>query len=187
MRFNDHFRLKDQHAFLSASKGSWVNYDDEKVMGAWASRNAAAKGTRLHHLAHLLIFEGVKLPRSTKTLNRYVNDGIGFRMSSEQILFGSEYAFGTADCISFHDNILRISDLKTGIREVGERQLEIYAVFFCLEYDIDPFTIDEIQLRIYQNDEVRLYIADPVDIKLWMEKVRYITEYINRYEREINL
>jgi hypothetical protein len=56
----------------------------------------AAKGTQLHNLAAMLITMGQKLPRNTKTLNRYVNDCIGFRMKPEQVLFYSIHAFGTA-------------------------------------------------------------------------------------------
>lgn len=31
MTFNDHSRLRGQHAFLSASKYSWINYDPDKL------------------------------------------------------------------------------------------------------------------------------------------------------------
>ena len=31
MNWNNHSSLKDQHAFLSASKYHWVNYDNEKI------------------------------------------------------------------------------------------------------------------------------------------------------------
>ena len=31
MNFNDHWNLEGQHAFLSASKYHWINYDDEKL------------------------------------------------------------------------------------------------------------------------------------------------------------
>ena len=44
----------------------------------------------------------------------FVNDTIGYRMSTEQILFYSENAFGTTDAISIKGNKLRIHDLKTG-------------------------------------------------------------------------
>ncbi len=81
-------------------------------------------------------------------------------MKCEQVLYYSENCFGSADTISFRKNKLRIHDLKTGITPAHHRQLEIYAALFCLEYQVEPFDI-EIELRIYQNGEVRIYDADP--------------------------
>jgi hypothetical protein len=76
---------------------------------------AARRGTELHDLAHQLIRLGVKLPKTPTTLNLYVNDALGYRMTPEQVLYFSENCFGTADAISFRRNKLRIHDLKTGI------------------------------------------------------------------------
>jgi hypothetical protein len=86
----------------------------------------------------------------------YVNDAIGFKMRPEQPLYYSEYCFGTADAISFKekDSFLRIHDLKTGIKVPAKlTQLEVYAALFCLEYDVRPIDI-EIELRIYQFDDI---------------------------------
>jgi hypothetical protein len=160
MIFNDHSNLLGQHAFLSASKYHWMNYDDEKIDRVYIAALAARRGTELHAFAHEAIRLGIKLPKTAKTLHLYVNDGIGYRMSSEQILYYSDNAFGTADTISFHRRRLRIHDLKTGVTQTSEHQLEVYAALFCLEYGIRPFEIDT-ELRIYQNDEVRIYEADP--------------------------
>jgi hypothetical protein len=49
------------------------------------------------------------------------------------------------------------------------RQLEIYAAYFCLEYKIDPEEID-IELRIYQLDEVIIHKPAPEDIRRIMIK-----------------
>jgi hypothetical protein len=100
----------------------------------------------------------------------YVNDAIGFNMIPEQILYYSENCFGTADAILFKNNLLRIHDLKTGSSPVSVTQLEIYAALFCLEYDVNPNSID-IELRIYQNDEVRIHIPEKEDILYIMEKI----------------
>jgi hypothetical protein len=81
-------------------------------------------------------------------------------MTCEQTLYYSDNCFGSADTISFRKNKLRIHDLKTGITAAHHRQLEIYAALFCLEYSVDPLDID-IELRIYQSGEVRIYDADP--------------------------
>jgi Protein of unknown function (DUF2800) len=117
---------------------------------------AARRGSDLHELAHEAIRLGVKLARSNKSLSTYVNDAIGYRMSCEQPLYYSENCFGTADTISFNRGKLRIHDLKTGISATSEHQLEIYAALFCLEYGVSPFEI-EIELRIYQRDEIRVF------------------------------
>src|SRR6478735_2554298 len=136
MRFNPHSDLNGYHAFLSASKHHWVNYTDEKLDRAFVANQAALRGTQMHDLARDLIRMGVKLPRTPKTINMYVNDGIGFRMIPEQVLYYSPNAFGTADTISFRKDLLRISDLKTGITPTSMRQLEVYTAFFCLEYRV---------------------------------------------------
>ncbi len=170
MRFNNHSQLIGRHAFLSASKYHWINYDEDKMFRVFAAAMAAQRGTALHALAHDLIRLGVKLPKSPKTMNLYVNDAIGYRMTPEQPLFYSENAFGTADCIAFRRNKLRVHDLKTGVANTSEHQLEVYAAYFCLEYRFRPFEI-EIELRIYQNDEVRVYEADPDDIFHIMDKI----------------
>jgi len=167
--FNTHSDLAGQHAFLSASKYHWTNYDDEKLDSTFVTAMAAARGTRLHNLAMMLIREGVKLGRSRQTLNMYVNDAIGFRMIPEQVVKYSNNAFGTVDTISFRKNLLRIHDLKTGVNPCKMRQLEIYAAFFCLEYGFKPTQI-EIELRIYQNDDVEILIPDPHDIIELMDK-----------------
>jgi Protein of unknown function (DUF2800) len=170
MNFNTHSAIVGKHAFLSPSTYSWVNYDDQKLEARWILARAAARGTALHELAHQAIRLGVKLSKSDKTLSMYVADGIGYKMSVEQPLYYSDNCFGTADAISFRRNTLRIHDLKTGITRTSERQLEIYAALFCLEYGLSPFEI-EIELRIYQNEEVRVYIPDPDMIFHIMDRI----------------
>lgn len=170
MKFNPHYNLIGKHAFLSASQYSWTNYSDEKLDARFVTAMAAQRGTELHALAHDLIRLGVKLPRSPKTLNMYVNDAIGFRMTPEQVLYYSDNCFGTADAISFRKNHLRVSDLKTGVTPTSERQLEVYAAIFCHEYRVKPAEID-IELRIYQNDDVRIYEGDYDVITHIMSKI----------------
>lgn len=171
MRFNRHSQLEGKHAFLSASKASWLNYTPEKLERVYLSNMAAKRGTDLHALAAEMIRLGVKLPDTTATLNQYVNDAIGFRMSPEITLFYSVNAFGTVDTISFRDRLLRIHDLKTGTLHTSERQLEVYAAYFCLEYGINPIKDPiDIELRIYQNDEFRVFEADPTIIDQIMRK-----------------
>lgn len=170
MNFNEHFHLKDQHSFLSASKYHWVNYDEEKLISTYSKYMAAQKGTELHEFASKAIDLGVKLQRTNKTLNLYVNDAIGFKMNTEQILYYSDNCFGTADAISFRKNFLRIHDLKTGATPTYDKQLEVYAAIFCLEYKIKPNDIN-IELRRYQSDEVFIRSPEPEDIFYIMDKI----------------
>lgn len=182
MHFNKHLDLVGSHAFLSASKYHWINYDDEKLAKTFEKKMTAQRGTELHELAHNAIRLGVKL-QGKSTIARYVNDAIGFRMSSEQILFYSYNAFGTADTVSFRRNLLRIHDLKNGVTPTSEHQLEVYAALFCLEYMIKPFDIG-IELRIYQSDDVRIYEGDPDIITHIMDKIITFDKIIEQMKKE---
>ena len=113
----------------------------------------------------------------------FVNDAIGFKMSSEQVLYYSENCFGTADAISFRNNMLRIHDLKTGEIQAHIEQLMIYAALFCLEYDVDPEGID-VELRIYQYDEVFPYIPTAEEIRDVMQKIISADKIINQVKEE---
>lgn len=147
-----------------------MNYNDQKLEARYYSVNAAQRGTDLHNLAHEAIRLGVKLSKINKALSTYVNDAIGYKMSCEQPLYYSENCFGTADTISFRRGKLRIHDLKTGLIVASEEQLEIYAALFCLEYVVDPYSID-IELRIYQRDEIRVFEPFPERIVEIMNKI----------------
>lgn len=170
MNFNAHSQLIDQHAFLSPSKYHWVNYSDEKLIETYSNYEAAAKGVRLHEFAKECIELGIKLPRSRKTLNMYVNDAIGFKMTPEQILYYSENCFGTADAISFRRNQLRIHDYKSGVTPASVKQLEVYTALFCLEYGINLNDIF-IELRIYQLDDIVVHQPMFEDIHYIMQKI----------------
>lgn len=170
MLFNRHLDLEGKHAFLSPSSHSWVNYDDQKLEARFLSASAAQRGSDLHKLAHEAIRLGVKLSKGNQALSTYVNDAIGYKMTSEQPLFYSPNCFGTADTISFRRGKLRIHDLKTGITHASEKQLEVYAALFCLEYSVSPFEID-IELRIYQRDEIRVYNPFPEAIARIMDVI----------------
>jgi len=158
------------HAFLSASQYHWIRYDDDKLTNTYRNMQAKEEGTRLHAFAS----EAIKLRqrlRGTQTLSMFVNDAIGFGMSSEVLLFYSENFFGTADAISFNEkqNMLRIHDLKTGLTPAHMEQLYIYAALFCLQYKYKPENI-KIELRIYQSGNVIQEEPDPSVISEIMEK-----------------
>jgi hypothetical protein len=170
MNFNSHSQLAGRHAFLSASNYHWINYDVEKLAQAYLNSQAARRGTELHDFAHRAIGLGIRLPRTNKTLNMYVNDAIGFRMSTEQILYYSDNCYGTTDAIAFKNRLLRIHDLKTGVIPGSMHQLEVYVAMFCLEYDIKPGEI-EIELRLYQNDEIIVSVPEIDVIAHIMSKI----------------
>lgn len=178
MNFNKHYNINGSHAFLGASKYNWVNYDEEKLALAYNRFLAKEKGTRLHDFACECIRLGIRLPKTKKTLNMYVNDAIGFRMEPEQPLYYSDNCFGTADAISFRQNVLRIHDLKNGVTKASVTQLEIYAALFCLEYGKSPNDID-MELRIYQSDEILIH--EPI-----REDILYIMNKIIIFDKEID-
>lgn len=170
MKFNQHYNLEGCHAFLGASKYHWINYDETKLEETYKRYLATQRGTRLHEFAKECIELGVKLQRSKKTLNMYVNDAIGYKMTPEQVLYFSDNCFGTADAISFRNNLLRIHDLKTGEIPAHMEQLEVYAALFCLEYHMQPSKIG-MELRIYQNDEIIIHQPTVEDIAPIMDKI----------------
>ena len=183
MKFNNHKNLEGCHAFLGASKYHWINYNPDKVAASYRSYLATLKGTELHEFAAKCIQLGQKLPKSKKTLNMYVNDAIGYRMTPEQVLYYSDNCFGTADAISFKDNLLRIHDLKTGVTPAHMEQLEIYAALFCLEYKIKPADID-IELRIYQSDDILVFNPTVEDIVPIMDKIITSDKIISKIKEE---
>jgi len=183
MNFNKHLNLEGQHAFLGASKYHWVNYDESKLIEAYSRFTAAQRGTALHDFAAQCIRLGQKLPKSKKTLNMYVNDAIGFRMTVEQPLYYSENCFGTADAICFRNNLLRIHDYKSGVTPARMEQLEIYAALFCLEYKVNPADIN-IELRIYQSDQILYHNPTAEDITTIMDKIITFDKLINKIKSE---
>lgn len=183
MQFNNHRNLEGCHAFLGASKYHWINYDEEKLIYSYNRYLATLRGTTLHDFAAQCIKLGQKLPKSKKTLNMYVNDAIGFKMTPEQPLYYSENCFGTADSICFRNNLLRIHDLKTGTTPAHMEQLMIYAALFCLEYKIKPGEID-IELRIYQSDEILYANPTAEDILPIMDKIQKFSKVISNIKEQ---
>lgn len=183
MNFNKHLNIEGQHAFLGASKYHWINYSEDKVADAYNKFLATQKGTILHAYAAQSISLGQKLPKSQKTLNMYVNDAIGFKMTPEQPLFYSENCFGTADAISYRNKLLRIHDLKTGVIPAHMEQLMIYAALFCLEYKVKPADID-MELRIYQNNEVLYHNPTAEDIVPIMDKIITFDKVIRKIKEQ---
>lgn len=188
MSYNKHYALEGQHAYLGASKYHWINYSEEKLATSYLKHLATLRGTELHDFAAKCIQLRQKLPKSQKTLNMYVNDAIGYRMVPEQVLYYSDNCFGTTDAISDLDQVcksglLRIHDLKTGEIPAHMEQLEIYAALFCLEYRFKPNDI-EMELRIYQSDEILIHKPTAEDIVPIMDKIITFDKVIDRIKAE---
>lgn len=136
MNYNVHSNLEGKHAFLGASKSSWLNKSNEQLVDAYARQFIPQIGTALHDIARKHIKHGFKLSKSSKkeillsviedyhipgyivelaidydevfdNLAIYVNDAIGYHMIPEQILYYSDNCFGTADAISQLDTVFK--------------------------------------------------------------------------------
>lgn len=185
MNFNKHYGYENRHAVLSASQNAWTNYTEDKFDVSFRSKLAAARGTELHVFGAMAIRLGIRQADTEATLNRYINDALGFRMEPEVLLYYSENAFGTADAVGFsipkgsERFMLRIHDLKTGITHASFRQLEVYVAYFCLEYKVKPGEID-IELRIYQNDQIKVHVPE-------LDTILHIMGTIQNFDRRIEL
>lgn len=186
MNFNKHSGLSNKHAFLSPSSYHWINYNEEKLTARWYSAQSAAYGVALHDYAQKAIRLGIRQPKKKETIYMYINDALGFKMKPEQPLYYSENCFGTADAICFRNGVLRIHDLKTGIGKTSEHQLEVYAALFCLEYSISPFDI-EMELRIYQANEIQVFVPTPQDILDIMDVIMYSDQQIELLKEGVEL
>ncbi len=183
MKFNKQSEFEGLHAILGGSQYHWINYDEEKMKRVFMNSLAKDRGTYIHDFASRCIKLNQPLPEAEKTLNMFVNDAIGFKMNSEQILYYSDNCFGTADAISFRNNMLRIHDLKTGSTPAHMEQLLIYAALFCLEYKYKPNKI-KIELRIYQANKIIFYEPNPDEITPIMEKIRAFSKIIDEIREE---
>ena len=193
MQWNDHSREipEGAHAFFGASNYHWTNYDLEKMEQVYRNHLSTLEGTEKHEFAAYCISMRRKL-EGKDTLALYVNDAIGFKMDAEVPLYYSDNFFGTTDAISFRNHpdkesgykyLLRIHDLKTGTTPAKLRQLEVYAAFFFLEYGIKPEDT-EIELRIYQNDDIVIGRPTTKDIKPIMNKVKAFDKRIEKIKLE---
>jgi hypothetical protein len=116
-----------------------------------------------------------------ENLLAYVNDGVGFRMEPEVILWYSDNFFGTADAIYFRNKELRIHDYKSGKIPAHMEQLEIYSALFCLEYSYKPSDIS-INLRLYQGDEIVEHSPEADAIGDIMKTIVDIDKLINKWK-----
>lgn len=178
MIWKDYSKLKGRHAFLSPSQHAWLGYTSEKLVSVWANEAAKKEGTELHEYACMAILKHRK-QIEYDTVSIYINDCIDNDMTPEQILYYSSFCFGTADAINYTDGVLKIFDLKTGATKASYKQLYIYAALFCLDYDISPYSLDEIVLRIYQFDGYTEEHPEPDEIVLVMNTIKEHDEILS--------
>ena len=207
MVFGKHSELRGKHATLAPSQPHWLRYSEEQLYQKYVSGYAQSMGTSLHELAETLIRNNLKLKKNDElvvlshllndgiprniidmdriygNLRNYVNDAVGFKLTPEQILYYSPYCFGTADAISFRNNFLRIHDYKSGTLPAKMEQLLVYAALFCLEYKVKPGEID-VELRIYQNDEILHHEPTAEDILPVMDAIVQNSRILERIHEE---
>ena len=182
--FSNKTNSKPAHAFLGASKHSWLNYDEEKLIQAFQREQAKQLGTRLHAWAAEAIELGRKQIRNNDTVNMYINDAIGYHMDVEQRLEYSDICFGTADAICFRKNMLRIHDLKTGtVIEPHMEQLIIYAALYCLVNGVKPGDI-QMELRLYWMNDKIIFKPGIEDIAPVMDKIVRFDQIIHELIQE---
>lgn len=211
MIWNNHKELEGKHAFMGASNYHWTSYDDITFEARYYSQFSQVIGTAIHQLAHDCIVSRTKLnkhdihliemtlykafvPKDAydpglilENLIPFVNDAIGFHMSSEILLYYNPFCFGTADAIGYYEKekVLRIHDYKNGVNQANIKQLYIYAALFCLEYKVNPRSLNLIECRIYQNLEVLIDNPTGDLIQEYMDKIQNRTELIKIFlERE---
>ena len=68
MLWNDHSKIKGQHAFLSPSGYHWINYSPDDLVNRIISSYMSDVGTILHEVAEKYIRNGIKMQKSDKRL-----------------------------------------------------------------------------------------------------------------------
>lgn len=186
MRFNRHSNLEGKHSFMSPSSPAWLRYDDQKLERRFMEHLAHLRGTEEHIFAAQAIKLGHRMEDTQKTLNMYVNDGIGWRMKPEVPLYWSDFCFGTADTLAFYESkmLLRVSDLKTGKTPTTMDQLVTYAALFCLEYEYPKPWELEFELRIYQSNKIKLHIPEADEIFHAMDRILTGTRLLEQIRSE---
>lgn len=182
--------LKRYRAYVSTKIGTIVH---EQASDYISARMTLTKKEAAKILTVALVKNGVsRLSFDPNTLAsnfvNFVNDSIGYGMSSEVALVYSAVCGGTADAIIFDERkkILRISDLKTGMAPAKFEQLEGYAALFFLEYGqilgVKPEET-QIECRIYQNGEVLEEFPTAEEIVPIMNSCIWHTQVVQSIEK----
>ena len=65
------------HAFLSPSSPSWLNWDEETLIERWRSNRASETGTKLHAMAARMITLGQRFSKSKVAERQLINYILG--------------------------------------------------------------------------------------------------------------
>ena len=149
----------------------------EKYMEKYSKCYDPEFGTLL--LKHLHYIPG----EAFLTTKQFINDSIGFRMESEKRLTVSSMIYGTADAVRYYtkENLLRVSDLKTGKRPAKIEQVFIYAALYCYEYNLKPLNTN-FEARIYQNGEIFIEQPSGEDINDIFMNILHKDEVAKKFE-----
>lgn len=149
----------------------------EKYMEKYSKCYDPEFGTLL--LKHLHYIPG----EAFLTTKQFINDSIGFRMESEKRLTVSNMIYGTADAVRYYikENLLRVSDLKTGKRPAKIEQVFIYAALYCYEYNLKPLNTN-FEARIYQNGEIFIEQPSGEDINDIFMNILHKDEVAKKFE-----
>ena len=149
----------------------------EKYMEKYSKCYDPEFGTLL--LKHLHYIPG----EAFLTTKQFINDSIGFRMESEKRLTVSSMIYGTADAVRYYtkENLLRVSDLKTGKRPAKIEQVFIYAALYCYEYKLKPLNTN-FEARIYQNGEIFIEQPSGEDINEILINIVHKDEVAKKFE-----
>lgn len=193
MKWDDCSRLikPGEHSIFSPSQPAFFNYSIDKLKEVYHNKKAAEEGTKKHEMAAMLINAKERVWKCKRTWNMYINDAIAYNMDAEVRLYFSSHFSGTADAIYFDpkDRILRIHDLKTGVTHASFQQLEGYAALFFLQYGqrFDSYPENtSMELRIYQNNEVRILEPNPEDIRFKMDILIEFEEILKEEDLQVN-
>jgi hypothetical protein len=104
-------------------------------------------------------------------------------MESEKRLTVSNMIYGTADAVRYYtkENLLRVSDLKTGKRPAKIEQVFIYAALYCYEYNLKPLNTN-FEARIYQNGEIFIEQPSGEDINDIFMNILHKDEVAKKFE-----
>jgi hypothetical protein len=149
----------------------------EKYMEKYSKCYDPEFGTLLLKHLHYIPGEGFL------TTKQFINDSIGFRMESEKRLTVSNMIYGTADAVRYYtkDNLLRVSDLKTGKRPAKIEQVFIYAALYCYEYNLKPLNTN-FEARIYQNGDIFVEQPSGEDINEILINILHKDEVAKKFE-----
>ena len=180
---HDWAKIKIKRCHKITSNKDMINSIDELIFEKYfvEARDALSKeGQRV-----LMCFKRMikQHPEILDTIKAYVNDGVGYKMYPEVVLYFTDDFFGTADTLIFNekDKLLRIHDLKTGVSVTHMEQLMGYAALFCLEQHIDPMTINY-ELCIYQGNDILVATPDGADVKTFVDQYIAFDTELTKYE-----